>query len=208
MGVDAVLEAGRRFRCSEAESWAWEELNLRLHPYQQSTGNRCADGCFRRSRATVGVEVKCSNSLQLSALPTRPEPCRHCADRCRPPAVHQASPPVSTCTYASTMLPQHPSTTSISTSSPTWPCTHSPFLASLQALYCHATRLEPLDGVLVRPHLPVGAGTDHQVLGGRSSSTSAWPSRRHQFRTTQSGGMIRSRRSSPPPATIRPTGSA
>src|SRR4030095_6045197 len=87
--------------------------------YQQSTGNRCADGCFRRSRATVGVDVKCSNSLQLSALPTRPEPCRHCTDYCRPPAVHQASPPVSTCTYASTMLPQHPSPTSISISLPT-----------------------------------------------------------------------------------------
>jgi hypothetical protein len=35
--------------------------------------DRCADGCFRRSHSTVGAEVKCSNDLQLSALPTRPE---------------------------------------------------------------------------------------------------------------------------------------
>jgi hypothetical protein len=65
--------------------WACQDLNLGPHPYQQSTGNRCANGCFRRSRATVGAEVKCSNSLQLSALPTRPEPCRHCADHYRSP---------------------------------------------------------------------------------------------------------------------------
>src|SRR5215207_4829095 len=73
--------------------WACQDLNLGPHPYQQSTGNRCADWRFRRSRATVGVEVKCSNSLQLSALPTRPEPCRDCTDHCRPSAVRQASPP-------------------------------------------------------------------------------------------------------------------
>jgi hypothetical protein len=45
-------------------------LNLRLHPYQQNTGNRCAEGRFPRSRSTVGAEVKCSNDLKLSALPT------------------------------------------------------------------------------------------------------------------------------------------
>jgi len=44
--------------------------------YQQSTGNRCAEGRFSRSRSTVGVEVKCSNDLQLSALPT----CRNRTD--------------------------------------------------------------------------------------------------------------------------------
>ena len=76
-------EANQRSCWSEAIWWAWEDLNLRLHPYQQNAGNRCADGRFRTSRATVGVEVKCSNSLQLSALPTRPEPCRHCTDHCR-----------------------------------------------------------------------------------------------------------------------------
>jgi hypothetical protein len=32
MGVDAVLEAGRRFGWSEPVWWAWEDLNLRLHP--------------------------------------------------------------------------------------------------------------------------------------------------------------------------------
>jgi hypothetical protein len=31
-GADSVLEAGLRFRWSEAEWWAWEDLNLRLHP--------------------------------------------------------------------------------------------------------------------------------------------------------------------------------
>jgi len=72
-GADSVLEAGLRFRWSEAEWWAWEDLNLRLHPYQQSTGNRCAAGRFSRSRSTVGVKVKWSNGLKLSALATRPE---------------------------------------------------------------------------------------------------------------------------------------
>ena len=50
--------------------WACQDLNLGPHPYQQSTGNRCAAARFPRSRATVGAKVKCSNSLQLSALPT------------------------------------------------------------------------------------------------------------------------------------------
>src|SRR5215218_1302664 len=31
-GADSVLEAGRRFRWSEAEWWAWEDLNQRPHP--------------------------------------------------------------------------------------------------------------------------------------------------------------------------------
>ena len=66
-------EVDQRFCWSEAIWWAWEDLNLRLHPYQQSTGNRCAADRLRRSHSTVGAEVKCSNGLQLSALPTRPE---------------------------------------------------------------------------------------------------------------------------------------
>jgi hypothetical protein len=36
--------------------WAWEDLNLRPHPYQLNAGNRCADRCLCRSRPTVGVE--------------------------------------------------------------------------------------------------------------------------------------------------------
>jgi hypothetical protein len=65
-------------------------LNLRLHPYQQNAGNRCADGRFPRSRSTVGVEVKCSHSVQLSALPMRLEPQRHQTDhRC---LLHHAWP--------------------------------------------------------------------------------------------------------------------
>ena len=33
-------------RWSEAILWAWEDLNLRPHPYRQSAGNRCAQGPF------------------------------------------------------------------------------------------------------------------------------------------------------------------
>jgi hypothetical protein len=51
--------------------WAWEDLNLRPHPDQLNAGNRCAEDRFCRSRPTVGAEVKCSHSVQLSALPTR-----------------------------------------------------------------------------------------------------------------------------------------
>jgi hypothetical protein len=51
--------------------WACQDLNLGPHPYQQSTGNRCAAVRFPRLCSTVGAEVKCSNDLQLSALPTR-----------------------------------------------------------------------------------------------------------------------------------------
>jgi hypothetical protein len=36
--------------------WAWEDLNLRPHPYQLTAGNRCADRPFCRSRPTVGAE--------------------------------------------------------------------------------------------------------------------------------------------------------
>src|SRR5206468_4071765 len=66
--------AQQQMRCSEPISWARQELNLRPLPCQQNTGNRCAGGRFRRSCATVGVEVKGSNSLKLNALPTLREP--------------------------------------------------------------------------------------------------------------------------------------
>jgi hypothetical protein len=36
--------------------WAWEDLNLRLHPYQLNAGNRCADRPFSRSRSTVAAK--------------------------------------------------------------------------------------------------------------------------------------------------------
>src|SRR5215216_2070341 len=48
--------------------WAREELNLRPLPCQQNTGNRCARRHCCRSRLTVGVEVKRSLRVQLSAL--------------------------------------------------------------------------------------------------------------------------------------------
>src|SRR4029453_597727 len=41
--------------------WAWEDLNLRLHPYQQSRAHRHATLRFPRSRVTVRGEVmRCS----------------------------------------------------------------------------------------------------------------------------------------------------
>ena len=36
---------------------AWEDLNLRPHPYQLNAGNRCADRRSRRARSTVGARV-------------------------------------------------------------------------------------------------------------------------------------------------------
>ena len=36
-----------------AGKWAWEDLNLRPHPYQLNAGNRCANRPFPRSRPTV-----------------------------------------------------------------------------------------------------------------------------------------------------------
>jgi hypothetical protein len=55
--------------CWSGWVWACQDLNLGPHPYQQSTGNRCAAGRFRRSHSTVGAEVMCSPSVQLNALP-------------------------------------------------------------------------------------------------------------------------------------------
>jgi hypothetical protein len=52
---------GQRFGCSEAGWWAWEDLNLRLHPYQQSRAYRYATLRFRRSLATVRGQVMRSN---------------------------------------------------------------------------------------------------------------------------------------------------
>jgi hypothetical protein len=46
-------------RCSASvalvrgQRWAWEDLNLRPHPYRLNAGNRCADGRSRRSLPTV-----------------------------------------------------------------------------------------------------------------------------------------------------------
>ena len=89
--------------------------------FQQNTGNRCAAGRFRKSRSTVGAEVKCSNDLKLSALPMRPESHRHCADHCRlrdTPTFLYRHLPAQT---HSNILPQHPTYTLISISAPTRP---------------------------------------------------------------------------------------
>jgi hypothetical protein len=47
--------------------WAWEDLNLRPHPYQVSRAKRCADQRFPRSLATVRGEGMRSNSPPGSA---------------------------------------------------------------------------------------------------------------------------------------------
>jgi hypothetical protein len=67
-------EDGRRFRWSEAGWWAWEELNLRLHPYQQSGAYRYATLRFRRSCATVRGEV------MRCYIPTRTSERTRCDD--------------------------------------------------------------------------------------------------------------------------------
>jgi hypothetical protein len=55
----------QRFCWSEARRWAWEELNLRLHPYQQSHAYRHAILCFCRPYATLEGEVmRCSKGVQ------------------------------------------------------------------------------------------------------------------------------------------------
>jgi hypothetical protein len=53
---------------SERVRWAREELNLRPLPCQQTTGNRCARRRSCRSAVTVGIEVKRSPGVQLTAL--------------------------------------------------------------------------------------------------------------------------------------------
>jgi hypothetical protein len=58
----------QRLRWSDAVWWACQDLNLGPHPYQQNAGNRCANGRFRRSRATEEAEVMCSRGVQLCGL--------------------------------------------------------------------------------------------------------------------------------------------
>jgi hypothetical protein len=50
------LAANSAMTCDDGW-WACQDLNLGPHPYQQSTGNRCATRRSRRSRSTVGAEV-------------------------------------------------------------------------------------------------------------------------------------------------------
>jgi hypothetical protein len=77
-----------------------EELNSVLFRASKPPGTAVRLVVFRRSRSTVGTEVKCSHRVQLRALPTRSERHRHCADhRCLPHPI-QSSSPASTCTYA------------------------------------------------------------------------------------------------------------
>jgi hypothetical protein len=45
----------------QSQRWAWEDLNLRPHPYQLNAGNRCADRPFPRSAPTVGPKSMRSN---------------------------------------------------------------------------------------------------------------------------------------------------
>jgi hypothetical protein len=58
LASDASLAAeskknGQYFRTSQAMWWAWEDLNLRPHPYQQPRAYRYATLRFCRSRSTV-----------------------------------------------------------------------------------------------------------------------------------------------------------
>jgi hypothetical protein len=53
----------QRFCWSMVIWWAWEDLNLRPHPYQQSRAHRYATRHFCRSFATVEGEVMRSNNL-------------------------------------------------------------------------------------------------------------------------------------------------
>jgi hypothetical protein len=76
-------------------SWAWEDLNLRPHPYQLNAGNHCADGRSCRSRPTVRPEGMRSISVQVCVLPIRPrhqpEACQHRGPTARP-ALHHCLP--------------------------------------------------------------------------------------------------------------------
>jgi hypothetical protein len=67
-GPDVDQRHGERRRLQDRDAltcwvgwWAWEELNLRLHPYQQSRAYRCATRRFCRSCATVKGQVMRSN---------------------------------------------------------------------------------------------------------------------------------------------------
>src|SRR5215216_7788378 len=53
MGIASAKRTGRRFRWSEARWWAWEDLNLRLHPDPKIHDER-AGGSTRRSAAEPG----------------------------------------------------------------------------------------------------------------------------------------------------------
>jgi hypothetical protein len=66
----------QRFRWSGTALWAWEDLNLRPHPYQQSSAKRCADYRFPRSHATVRREVMRSKILAQTGTDAPPWPSR------------------------------------------------------------------------------------------------------------------------------------
>jgi len=76
LATEPIRQRGEQAYESPAQCsvWAREDLNLRPLLYQQTAGNRCAAAHFRRSRTTVGVEVKCSLCLQLSVLFARRDP--------------------------------------------------------------------------------------------------------------------------------------
>jgi hypothetical protein len=58
----------KHFCWSEAILWAWEDLNLRPHPYQVSRAQRCADRRFPRSCASVrGEGMRSNNPARTSA---------------------------------------------------------------------------------------------------------------------------------------------
>jgi hypothetical protein len=54
--------------------WAWEDLNLRPHPYQLNAGNRCAHRPFPRSRSTVGAQGMRSIGPLVCLLTIAPAP--------------------------------------------------------------------------------------------------------------------------------------
>ena len=85
--------------------------------------NRCAAARFPRSRSTVGAEVKCSHSVQLTALLTRSsftDTAPIIATSCSTPCLLHRALPAQT---HSNILPRHPTYTLISTPAPTQPRT-------------------------------------------------------------------------------------
>jgi hypothetical protein len=109
----------QHFRWSGSILWAWLDLNQRPPPYRLNAVTAVRTVVFAGRTRPSGSKFKCSNSLQLSVF----QRARNPADIALITAAHQQyTKPLHRYLPAhtpSTTLPQHPSTTSISTSSPT-----------------------------------------------------------------------------------------
>ena len=127
--------------------WAWEDLNLRPHPYRQSSTERHADRCFPWWSANVeGQVILCNRAAPRGAIAADPSAKERSSSRRR------SLPPAYNCpTCTSTDLPTRPPAVHAPALMPTAPdLRHSSISLAVRPEY-HQISPRTADGRVAKP---------------------------------------------------------